>query len=407
LYAELAREVGPRRASQRRSVTPDVQTRLQQAPQQEHRAILMDFIRTQVMDALGFEEPIDTGQPLKELGLDSLMSVNVVNHLEVALGVSVPLVTLIQGPSLEQLVDELFPALAPLPDSALALHPAATIAAESPRAPGKMSETAEHGWLVFPRPNAAAKIRLFCFPYAGASATTYRSWGDALHPAIEVVAIDLPGRASRIHEPPVRTLEECLDALVPAIVPWLDKPCAFFGYCLGGLLAFETLRTLRHSHPVPVRQVFVAGARPPHRIARTGPFEEQVLSHVLKLDTFDPLRPAHEQPDDVFAAIIGHFNIGATQDFLANPELRRLLLPAIRADFTMAFHYRCTPEPPWDVPITCFTGLDDPYVTHEDAVAWSRYTRVAFRLYMRAAAHFMIVDDQEFLLETINRELSS
>ena len=49
---------------------------------------------------------------LRELGLDSLMSVTLVNRLEAALGIKVSTVKLIQGPSIEQLVDEILPELA-------------------------------------------------------------------------------------------------------------------------------------------------------------------------------------------------------------------------------------------------------------------------------------------------------
>ena len=42
-------------------------------------------------------------------GLDSLMSVTLVNRLESALGIKVSTVKLIQGPSVEQLVDEILP----------------------------------------------------------------------------------------------------------------------------------------------------------------------------------------------------------------------------------------------------------------------------------------------------------
>ena len=48
---------------------------------------------------------------------------------------------------------------------------------------------------------------------------------------------------------------------------------------------------------------------------------------------------------------------------------------------------------------------DDPYVTREDAVAWSEYTRTMFRLHLRQGAHFLVVDDKAFILDAVNREL--
>jgi surfactin synthase thioesterase subunit len=228
---------------------------------------------------------------------------------------------------------------------------------------------------------------------------------EALPASIEVVAIEPPGRASRIHEPLLHTLEAFLDALVPALLPYLDKPFAFFGHCLGGLTLFATARLLLNEHRLPPQHLFVSGARPPHRLLQPGPFEEQLLYQLTQLKKFAPFLPAYEQPDEVFVEIIRHFNIGATEAFLHDPELRRLMLPTIRREFAMSSHYQFVPEPPWDIPITCFTGLADPYVTRQDAMEWSRYTKRAFRLYMREGAHFIVVDDRPFILQSINREL--
>ena len=69
----------------------------------------------------------------------------------------------------------------------------------------------------------------------------------------------------------------------------------------------------------------------------------------------------------MFAEAIRQFDIIATETFLNDPELRRLILPVIRADFEMSAKYRYTPEPPWDIPITCLTGLRDTYVSPENA----------------------------------------
>ena len=146
--------------------------------------------------------------------------------------------------------------------------------------------------------------------------------------------------------------------------------------------------------------------RSPHLLDREGAFERRLLASLLHQHAFDPLLPVHEQPDDVFAEVIRQFNIGATDDFLKKPELRRALLPAVRADFAMASGYRAVPEALPGLPITAFNGLDDPYVTREDAAAWSEYTQTMFRLHLREGAHFLVVDDKAFMLDAISRELA-
>jgi surfactin synthase thioesterase subunit len=56
-------------------------------------------------------------------------------------------------------------------------------------------------WILRPRPNPRAALRLFCFPYAGGGASIYRTWPAYLHADIEVVAVQLPGREERMCEP--------------------------------------------------------------------------------------------------------------------------------------------------------------------------------------------------------------
>jgi acyl transferase domain-containing protein/surfactin synthase thioesterase subunit len=365
------------------------------------RTVLLEALREQVTSELGLEVNVDTRQPLQQLGVDSLMSVNLANRLEAALGVSVPVATLVRGPSLEQLADEL-----------LAGAGARSAAPSNPDPPESIrraphSESRGRGWLVFPKPNDAALARLFCFNYAGGGAAPFRAWTSLIAPGIELVIVEPPGRGSRIDESPIVRLDVLLGGLLPEMRPYLDRPCAFFGHCLGALTLFEVARRLLRDGFPDLRHLFVSGARPPNRISTTGPFEEALLMRLLADPRYDPLRPLHEQPDDTFADALRQFNIWATDDFLAHRELRTLLLPAIRADFEIAAAYKFTTEPPWDVPITCFNGLDDHYVTRDQAVEWNRHTRREFAIHLREGNHFLVVEDRDFIVATINTTLAA
>ena len=315
----------------------------------------------------------------------------------------VPVVRLIRGPSIERLVDALVSDL----DGGTPRPSAAVPSSEPVGGATRSGLTLGDGWLVVPRPRPAARIRLVCFPFAGAGASPFRPWTEALHESVELIAVEPPGRAARIHETPEGDLSRFLGRLGDALRPLLDRPVAFFGHCLGGLLAWEMARRLRQRGELDLRAFFVAGVRPPHRLTREGPFEHGLLERLLAHPTFDPLRPVHEQPDEVFAEVARHFGISATDEFLAHTELRNLLLPAVRADFALTAAYRHAREPAWDVPITCFAGLNDPYVSREDAGGWSDCTRTSFRLHWREGAHFLVVDDRDFIVRTINEQLTA
>ncbi|NOT55098.1 MAG: putative thioesterase, partial [Deltaproteobacteria bacterium] len=56
-------------------------------------------------------------------------------------------------------------------------------------------------WTAYRKPRPQARLRLFCFPYAGGGALLYRTWADGLPADVEVCPIQLPGRGTRLLEP--------------------------------------------------------------------------------------------------------------------------------------------------------------------------------------------------------------
>jgi acyl transferase domain-containing protein/surfactin synthase thioesterase subunit len=428
---------------------PSIKSQLKAASREERRELLVGLVRQQAMKTLGITETIDAARPLREFGLDSLASVTLVNRLEAAIGIKVSTVKLIQGPSIDELVEEMLPDVMGTDDVAV-VQPtqpepssggwpvSAGVTADADGVPQPIVLRPEHGtggwpivldamtgdeaqskpiviqpqrhacnWLIIVGPRVAPRLRLFCFPFAGGGSVVYRSWSRFIDPTVEVVAIEPPGRLGRITEPPIADMKEFVEQLVPEMEELLDRPFAFFGHCLGALTMYETARRLIHRTKVGPDHLFVSGARPPDQITDQGPFEQRVMHDLLKLAEFRISLPAYAQPDDVFAELIRHFNIEATEQLLSNPELRQLILPVVRAEFQMATNYRFKREPPWKIPITCFAAKGDPYVSREHALGWGRFTNSRLQVHIREGAHFAVVDDVAFIHEVINRELQA
>jgi len=240
------------------------------------------------------------------------------------IGVKVSTVTLIQGPSIEEIAEEILPQVMPGDDVA-ATRPvqpepsarvwAASVPSEDVSPPEQVvlqrEDGARHwpiasdatlgeegrpivsrakahpaGWLVIVGARAAPRLRLFCFPFAGGGSAVYRTWAQFIDQAIEVVAIEPPGRLGRITETPVADMKQFVEQLVPAMQELLDRPFAFFGHCLGALTMYETARHLIRTTPARPSHLFVSGSRPPDRIADQGGFEQRVMHDLLKLAEF-------------------------------------------------------------------------------------------------------------------------
>ena len=84
---------------------PTLAQQLQVTAPEERRGLVLAYLRTQVNQVIGVaaSEVIDPIQPLNSLGLDSLMAVELRNRLQTALGISMPVAQLLEGPSLNEL----------------------------------------------------------------------------------------------------------------------------------------------------------------------------------------------------------------------------------------------------------------------------------------------------------------
>ena len=246
--------------------------------------------------------------------------------------------------------------------------------------------SAQSPWLAYHEPNSRAKLRLFCFPYAGGSALVFNKWRDSLPPFVEVCPVQLPGRGNRLHVPPFTNMDAVVQAACAALLPYFDMPFAFFGHSMGASISFELARLLRREGRQLPLHLYISGRRAPHILDRDPP-----LYNLPDADLLNELRQLNGTPKEV----------------LEHPELMTMMLPLLRADFSVAETYICETEPPLDTPITVFGGLADKDVTRDDLEAWQQYSTASFKLRMLAGDHFFLNTSQPVLLRLLASELSS
>ncbi len=224
------------------------------------------------------------------------------------------------------------------------------------------------------------RIRLFCFPYGGGSPSIFQDWPPLLPIDCEVWAAHLPGRESRWSEQCFTRLEPLIEDLAAAVYPLLGFPAAFFGHSMGALVAFELSRYLCcHAGFEPVH-LFVSGAQAPHL-----PLRE---------------RPLHVLPDEQFLNEVRKFR-GIPDEILESSEFLRLILPTLRADFSVYENYRHWLGPPLNCPITAFAGNADSKVSFRDVAAWRRQTKSRFEIRALAGDHFFIHSARGALLKEV------
>ncbi|MCE7986001.1 MAG: thioesterase [Caldilinea sp. CFX5] len=121
-------------------------------------------------------------------------------------------------------------------------------------------------WLRRLKPNPQARLRLFCFPFAGGSASVYRTWPTLLaerQPDVEVGAVQLPGRENRLNEKPFTHIAPLVDALITALHAELDRPFALFGHSMGAIVAYELAQALTRLGNPPAHLLVHDGVNKP------------------------------------------------------------------------------------------------------------------------------------------------
>lgn len=224
-------------------------------------------------------------------------------------------------------------------------------------------------WRADPTPTHCAELRLFCLPCAGRGAGMYRRWRAEAPHQLEVCAPELPGRGSRLGETPFRRLAPLVAALADAVSTMLDRPYALFGHSLGGLIAFELARTLRARGARQPAHLFVSGMSAP------GTTLTQPMIHC-------------GSDDEVKARL--RLLDGTAPDLFDNDQLMALMLPTVRADFSVLETYEYREQPPLAVPITVLSGIADPVVRPATLAGWRRQSTRGSQLRLLPGGHFFL-----------------
>ncbi|TVL91766.1 thioesterase II family protein [Streptomyces sp. SAJ15] len=249
-----------------------------------------------------------------------------------------------------------------------------------------MGEQRENSaWVRRFHPAPESSVRLVCLPHAGGSAPFYFPMSQALSPAIDVLCLQYPGRQDRRLDPAIENIPDYADAIVAELKPWLDVPTAFFGHSMGAVLAYEVaLRLERDGHSGPIA-LFASGRRAPSRYR-----EENV----------------HRRDDD---GIVKEMQLlsGTDSRILGNEEILRMVLPAIRSDYTAVETYRSEEGAAVRAPITVLTGDNDPRTSMEEAEAWRAHTTGDFDIHVFPGGHFFLANHSEKIIEIVSKKINA
>lgn len=223
---------------------------------------------------------------------------------------------------------------------------------------------ADNPWVLRWREPEEGRPLFLALGYAGTGAAVFHPWLDYLPDSVGFYALRLPGRESRLDEPPIDDLAKLTDIVVD-ILPDAQE-MVFVGMCSGAIILFEIAGALvRRGRVAPRWLVVISQAAPCEVSWRLG---RPRLSQL-------PIRHALEY-------------FGGTDDaLLASSEFLALIEPAMRADLRLVENYEHVSPTPIPVAIHAITTRDDPVVTDELVAGWAQETSVGYTSSSLAGNH--------------------
>jgi surfactin synthase thioesterase subunit len=211
----------------------------------------------------------------------------------------------------------------------------------------------------------------------------YVGWPRQAGPA-EICLLQPPGRENRLREPHYGDYESLADDLIEHLLPYLDRPFAFFGHCSGALPGYAmTLRLMQAGMPTP-STLFVSSQVAPHH----GPYSRflSMTDDELQLELAELVRALGGVPD---------------------PGLLALGLAVLRADVEATRSYR--PAEPVVVPsrLTAIGWREDREITAEQMTGWSECARPdRFRQVVLPGSHYSFLSAPELLVAELAAEMT-
>lgn len=230
-------------------------------------------------------------------------------------------------------------------------------------------------------------MKIFCFPYAGGSASIYHTWNKTLqNPNVEFVLVELAGHGKRIFDPLYEDVNSMVEDVYTMIADQLDGPFAFFGHSMGSMVAYELYQLLRIRGQSLPSHVFFSGRAAPNgnregkkMFSRMN--DEEFKNEVLELG-------------------------GTPKEFFSNPELMEIFLPVLRNDFRLSEESPIHPNPnPLACAISVFIGTEEG-LTEKECTDWEKHTSSQCNLHYIEGDHFFLHPKQEEVIQHIENAIS-
>lgn len=229
------------------------------------------------------------------------------------------------------------------------------------------------------------KVKLFCIPHAGGSASVYMKWARYLKSNIELIPVELAGRGVRMGKELYPSLKEAIEDVTNIIKENIgDNDYMIYGHSMGGAIAYESCCNLIEDGIKKPLNLFISGRECPY----------------IK----DNSVPVYNLDDENFKRAV--VNLGGTPEEVFDvKELRDIFVPILRSDYKNIETFEpINKETVLPVNITVLNGKEDD-LTEEQIKGWDKLTSKEFKRFDFEGDHFFLHENIEKVVGVINESV--
>jgi surfactin synthase thioesterase subunit/acyl carrier protein len=341
-----------------------------QGTAEEKQAAISRAILQEVASVLDVKPgSLDQNRRLDELGMDSLMALELTHRLETEYGVTLTRSADAVVPTVDSLIQAAWQRFGISGES---VTPTTNVSPDVARL-HRLGPPAGS-------PAGEGASALICFCWAGGNRAGYRGWQRRL-PGTNIFVAELNRSTNDARETSVQQIANSIAERVRELV----RPgVVLFGHSFGALLAYEVVRILDAELSKAGASLIVSGRDAPHL---PGAAED-----LTALD------------DAALAERIKKFG-GTPVEVAGDDEFFALSLAAVRYDLTLARSYSAVPGPKLRCPIVVIGGRTDPTTTPRGLQAWSDYTIAPVRPEIFDGGHFYFRESEDAFFRVLRSRL--
>ena len=226
-----------------------------------------------------------------------------------------------------------------------------------------------------------SKATVVCIPYAGGSSYMFNDMSHELAGRKTMVhAIDLPGKGSRIEEMPCVDFQSALNDTVKTLLELGNYSSNYvFGYSMGALLAYESVRYIFSTRNLLPPHLFLAACDPPAVYMK------------------QPAVPLEKDEEFIEYLIKGG---GITRELADDQDFKDFFLPIVKNDHKILDTYKFREEDSY-IPMSATILYSD---DETDITEWGKYFDNS-SFYHFTGGHFFIQRDIKRICQIVSHTL--